>query len=396
MATGKITKSRVDRLTEDEVLWDDEVSGFGVRRRRREATYVLKYRAGRRQRFITIGPHGSPWTPETARSAARRFLGEIHGGNDPAAQRDRRNREPTIADVLDRYLAEHVTTHNKPSTAAEARRHVETRIKPALGKLKIGELTRADVKRWHSAFKDSRYEGNRSLAYLRKALSLAVKEWELRTENPALGIKAFPEMRRERFFKDAELQQIGRALAELEAENNILPGAVRVIRLLAQTGMRLSEVVGLEWPWIDFEEGCVRLPDAKAGARSVPLGGVALAYLAGLDRVGPYVCYGTHPEKPISLKTVKRFWPVLRDKAGLSNARMHDFRHTVATLAAMTGTNSFVVRDFMGHKSLSTTAGYVASVVAPARKMADQVAGRIVAAMDGKPAAEIIPLRKSF
>lgn len=224
-------------------------------------------------------------------------------------------------------------------------------------------------------------------------------EWELRLDNPAIGVKTFPEFRRERFFSDAELQQIGRALAELEAAGEAHPGAVRVIRLLALTGMRLSEVVGMQWAWIDFDEGCLRLPDAKAGPRAVPLGGVALSYLSSLDRISSFVCYGAQApgavlDRPVGLKTVKRFWPVLRDRAELKGARMHDFRHTVGTLAAFTGANGFIVRDVLGHRSMSTTDGYVARVTAPLRKTADQVASRIAAAMNGGPTAEIVPLRK--
>ena len=394
MATANITKARVDRMAIGDVLWDDDVRGFGVRRRQRETSYVLKYRASGRQRYVTIGKHGSPWTADTARKEARRLLGAIHAGNDPAVQRDQRAREMTVAAVLDRYLADHVATHNKPTTRAEAKRHVETVLKPAFGKLRISEISRADVKSWHSSFRDKPYEGNRSLAYLRKALSLSVKEWELRTDNPALGIKAFPEIRRERFFSDTELQQIGKALAAIEAEGETLPGCIRVMRLLALTGMRLSEVVGLRWVWIDFDEGCARLPDAKAGARAVPLGGAALAYLSSLDRVGAFVCYGTSPEQPVGLKTVKRFWPRLRDRAGLTDCRMHDFRHTVGTFAAFTGANGFVVRDVLGHRSMSTTEGYVARLTDPLRKTADQVANRIDAAMAGGAQAQIIPLRK--
>ncbi len=246
---------------------------------------------------------------------------------------------------------------------------------------------------------------NRSLAYLRKALALAVAEWELRIDNPALGVKAFPESRRERFFSDSELQQLGKALAGLEAEGETHPGVVRVIRLLALTGMRLSEVVGLRWEWIDFKSSCVHLPDAKAGARTVPLGGVALTYLSELKRISEFVCFSVRAEKmidhnggpaldaPISLKSVKRFWPVLRDRAKLTNARMHDFRHTVGTLAAFTGANGFIVRDVLGHRSMSTTEGYVARVVDPLRKTADQVSSRIAAAMDGQ-SADVVPLRK--
>lgn len=409
MAKANITKARVDRMTDGDVLWDGEVRGFGVRRRSRDTSYVLKYRANRRQRFVTIGKHGAPWTPETARREAQRLLGAIRNGNDPAVKRDKLKSENSVGDVLDRYLRDHVAAHNKPTTQAEAKRHVETILKPAFGKLKISELTRAEIKTWHSKFSDRPYEGNRSLAYLRKALALAVNEWELRLDNPALGVKAFPEVRRERFFSDAELQQIGKALAELEAEGETHPGVVRVIHLLALTGMRLSEAVGLRWRWIDFEAKCIHLPIAKAGARTVALGDDALDYLKGLAQISEFVCFSVRDEKklaghnggppleddpagragkpkpaiPISLKSVKRFWPILRDRAKLTNARMHDFRHTVGTLAAATGANGFVVRDVLGHRSMSTTEGYVARMVDPIQKTADLVARRISAAMKG-------------
>jgi integrase len=397
MAKGKLTKSRVDRLTQGEVLWDEDVAGFGVRRRQRETTFVLKYRANGRQRFVTIGRHGSPWTCETARSHARRLLGAIHAGDDPASQRDKRNREPTIEAVLDRYIRDHAEKRYKPSTRHEATRLVNAVLKPAFGKLRIGELTRADIKRWHTGLSDAPYEANHALAYLRKALGLAALEWEYRSDNPALGVQKFPEKKRERFFSDAELQQIGRAFAAIEAEGKAPVGCVRTIRLLALTGMRLGEVIGLQWTWIDFEHGCARLPDAKAGSRDVPLGGPALAYLASLERISPYVCYGKGKDaaKPISRSAVENFWPVLRDRARLKNARMHDFRHTTGTLAAQTGANAFMVRDLLGHSSLEISGGYVARAVDPLRKMADQVSERIAAAMSGGPSADVVQLRKA-
>ena len=82
--------------------------------------------------------------------------------------------------MADRYLAEHVAAHNRPSTAAEVRRIVETRIKPELGRVKVSELTRAQIKQWHSSMRATPYEGNRALAYFSKMMNLAAFEWELR------------------------------------------------------------------------------------------------------------------------------------------------------------------------------------------------------------------------
>lgn len=500
MSAGKlITKAVVDKLEKGSVVWDKEVRGFGARRQLRDVIYVLKYRADRKQRFITIGKHGAPWTPDTARKEARRLLGAIHAGDDPAVKRDRLKREPTVAAVLDRYLSEHVAAHNKSSTAAEAKRQVEKNIKPALGGIRISLLTRAEIKNWHGTFAEGRpYEGNRALAYLRKALSLAWKDWELRNDNPALGVKMFREHQRERFYSDEELSEIGKALSQLESEGLYQPGAITAIRLLALTGMRLSEVLGLHWAWIDFQAGCIRLPDAKAGARVVPLGGPALVYLSSLERNGDFVCPGVDAAKPLSLKTFRRFWSELKQRWALVSlenkgdvppgavrafrllglteleqdavlalrwssinlqaatvevvsrngraevielgdaavaylaciertgeyvcvgegsapvdqeaydkflkqrqarlealdGRPHDFRHTVGTFTAETGANAFKVRDILGHRTMAMTGRYVSKVVDPLRKTADEVSGRVEAALNGSASAEVFQLRR--
>src|SRR5215467_8162319 len=128
--------------------------------------------------------------------------------------------------------------HNKASTAGEARRIVETRIKPALGNIKITDLTRADIKAWHQSMSATPYEANRALAYCSRMLSLAATDWGLRDDNPSLGIKRFPEQKRSRFFSDDELAKIGEALSAAERGGSEPPGFILLIRLLATTGMR--------------------------------------------------------------------------------------------------------------------------------------------------------------
>ncbi len=378
---GRITKTAVDRMLPDSIFWDTGIAGFAVRRQRSAPVYLVKTRIGRRQRWLTIGRHGSPWTPETARKEARRLLGDISGGSDPATRRDAKRREPTVAQVLDRYLKEHVAAHNALSTAKEAERQVEKNLKPELGHFLIGDLTRADVKRAHSSWADHPYDANRRLAYLRKALALACGDWELRADNPAEHIQAFPEPKRERHFSDEELTRIGAALAALERDDAILPGAARLLRILALTGMRLGEVLGLRWAWLDIQAGCIRLPTAKAGARAVPLGAVAIEYVRGLERIGPFICYGIEPGKAVGLKTLRRAWAELVRCSGVAGARPHDFRHTVGTFAAATGANAFLIRDLMGHRTLAMTGRYVEKSVDPLRATADQVSLRVQAAM---------------
>ena len=356
----RITKSAVARLSADGLwLWDTEVRGFGVRRQKHVAVYVLKTRIDGRVRWLTIGPHGSPWTPESARREALRLLGAIHSGSDPATMREQRNREPTLSQVLDRYVRDYVNVRNRASTAIEAKRHIAKDIKPTLGQLKISALTRADIIGWHARFADRPYSGNRALAYLRKALSLASKDWGLRSDNPALGIAMFSEAKRERFFSVAELGRLGAALDHFEGVDAGLPGCVRAIRLLALTGMRLGEVLGLKWDWIDFDASCIRLPGGKTGARTIPLGAAALECLAGFERIGGYVCFGATHTEHLTKSAFYRFWYALSARAKVANGRPHDFRHTVGTVSAQTGANAFQVRDILGHKTLAMTGRYV-------------------------------------
>lgn len=400
---AKITKRSVDALKpapgRHTFLWDDELRGFGVRCLPSGLkVYVLKYRTqGGRQRWLTLGQHGA-LTPEKARIKAGQEKAAISGGADPSASRQKKRREDTLTALADRYLAEHVAAHNKPSTAAEVKRIVENRIKPGLGNIKITELTRSDIKEWHQKMSGTPYEGNRALAYLSKLLSLAAKEWELRMDNPAIGVKRFPERARERFFSDSELMQIGGALAIVEREDAEPPGFILLVRLLATTGMRLGEAIGLQWANVDLSGRAIRLSDAKAGARTVHLGAAAVAILDAVlesERAG-YVVHGADADKPLPFSTAQHAWDRLRNRAGIPDGRLHDLRHTAGTFAALAGANAFAVRDLLGHRTLAMTGRYVERAADMVRATADAVSNRVAAALNaGKaPPTDISKLAK--
>ncbi len=292
---ARIGRRAVDALAptqRDSFLWDTDMRGFGVKcTPKGRKVYIVQYQLGGRGtplRRMTIGAHGSPWTPERARAEAERILAEVALGGDPAGARAKKRSELTVADVADRYLAEHVSIHNRPSTAKEASRIVEKRIKPSLGRIKISELTRAHIKAWHYKMHATPYEANRALAYCSKMLNLAANDWELRTDNPCRGIKRYAEAKRERYLSDQELSRIGAALDLARRKRADLPGCIDTVRLLAVTGMRLGEVLSLRWEDVDFNAGCIRLREekAKAGARTVPLSAPALAILSGIEQTG--------------------------------------------------------------------------------------------------------------
>jgi integrase len=395
---AKITKRTVDALKaapgRDVLLWDDELPGFGVRCRASGAkSYFLKYRTqGGRQRWLTLGAHG-PLTPDQARAKALREKAAIGDGDDPSGERQRKRRESTVTEVADRYLAEHVAAHNKASTAAEARRIVETRIKPKLGEIKITDLTRADIKAWHQAMSATPYEANRALAYCSRMLSLAATDWELREDNPSMGIKRFPERKRERFFSDDELAKIGEALLAAEQVGSEPLGFIILVRLLATTGMRLGEALELLWSDIDLPGRAIRLRDAKSGARTVHLGAAAVSVLNSVEDKSGYIIRGLDPAKPLSVNSAEKAWSRLRHRAGITNGRLHDLRHTAGTFAALAGGSAFVVRDLLGHKTLAMTGRYVERAADMVRATADAVSSRVAAALgagsNNAPAAVI-------
>ena len=169
----RITKRLVEALKPGSIIWDTDVKGFGVRCQRRDKIYVLKTRTGGRQRWFSIGPHGSPWTPEKARTRAKRILGEIADRKDPATLRDASKRNPTVADLTAMFLHEHVEAKRKPSTAKGYRDFLERLALPKIGQFKVADVTRSDVARLHHSQRRTPYQANRLLAVLAKMFAWA-------------------------------------------------------------------------------------------------------------------------------------------------------------------------------------------------------------------------------
>lgn len=259
----RITKRAVDQLLAGDLAWDTDVKGFGVRCRASGAKYyVVKMRVGGRQRWLTIGRHGSPWTPDSARREAIQLLGLKAGGKDPATERDRQKGAITIAELGSRFLTEYVAHHCKPRTADEYRRAVVHFINPVLGRQRIADLTRADVTRLHHRFRERPYQANRSLAVLSKMMNLA-EGWGLRLDgsNPVRHVKKYREDKRERYLTSEELRRLGAVLSDAHANQAETPFTLAAIGLLILTGARLTEILTLRWEHVDLDGGVLRLPD---------------------------------------------------------------------------------------------------------------------------------------
>lgn len=422
MAISHLTKRTVDALktaSKDVFVWDEELSGFGLKLTPSgRKTYVIQYRIpglGRRgfAKRVTLGEHGV-LTPEEARRLARRELGKVAQGSNPAADRAARRAAPTVSEFGERYLEDVSVTH-KPSTAVEYRRLWDKHVVPALGSRQLAEVAQSDIRRLHRSLAKTPYLANRLVAMLGAFFTYAAREGVGSPNNPAHGVEFFPEKGRERFLTPKEFGELGKALARAEstglppAPNHrrkpkhranakhrpknyetpipANPFAVAAIRLLTLTGCRESEILSLRWDAVDFDRGYLRLADTKTGKSNRPLSQSAAALLESLPRIrgNPYVLPGTKPGK--HLKEIKRIWYAVRFAAGLADVRLHDLRHSYASVPAASGESLLVVRSLLGHKRLATTERYAHLGDDPVKRAAERTSHSIARWLDGDQSA---------
>jgi integrase len=361
-------------MASGEQLWDTKLSRFGARRRLASITYVVKVRIDGRQRWIKIGRHG-PLTPDQARAKAKLMLAEVDSGRDPARDRERRRTMPTLAKFAETRLVDHVELKRKPSTSVEYKRIVKRHIVPALGLVPVDQIDGSDVLRLHADLARHRYQANRVLAVLSSIMSHAERaELRPRLTNPCRGLERFGESKRKRPLTAAELAKLWGYLKEIEATEN--PYVIAALRLLLLTGMRKREVLTLPWCDVEFEAGIAKLRDAKTGPRDVVLSKAAIAILAAIPRqVGnPFVICGDRPGR--YLVNLNKSWDKFRRHLGFPDVRVHDLRHTVASLLAHKAP-LVVVRDALGHQIIETTSGYSHTANDAVRAAVDDLALQI-------------------
>jgi Arm DNA-binding domain/Phage integrase, N-terminal SAM-like domain len=274
----KVTKRSVESLPSGvraAIWYDDKLAGFGVRvmptgRRFYFARYRNQYG---RSRWFTIGEHGKV-TADAARAKAQRVLQTVAvDGSDPSGEREAFRAAPTVNDLLDRYIKEHIERRNRARTQTSFKGIVDRDIRPDLGQIKVAAVTRQDMHKLHAARAGTPRQANLILAVCSKAFSLA-EIWEMRPEgsNPCRKIERYPERHRERFLTTEELGRPGATLRRAETEGLPWKNGGRTlyrrvvtgtIELLLYTGCRLSEVLNLRWEHIDFGAGTITLPETK-------------------------------------------------------------------------------------------------------------------------------------
>jgi integrase len=320
---------------------------------------MLQTRVCGRLRRLTIGKHGAPWTPDAARAEAVRLLGQVAAGIDPTDAKMALKRDLTVAELCTIYLAEGCAT-KKASTLAVERGLIERHIKKLIGPRRVQSLTRGDVERFladvangksaidertrprgRAVVRGGRGTANRTIDLLAAILAFAVNRG-LRPDNPARGVKKFKLPHRTRFLSASELARLGEALeqAATEGEN---PQAIAALRLLILTGCRKSEILGLQWDWMRWERSCIELPDSKTGAKIVPLGTPSLELLRSLPRLegNDHVLPGAAGKG--HLVGLQKIWDRVRTRAQLPEVRLHDLRHSFASVGAAGGDSLFII-----------------------------------------------------
>jgi integrase len=407
-STLRLTESAVETLRadgRDRIVFDALQPGFGVRiTPAGTKIFIVQARVGGRPHRIAIGRHPDKKVAD-ARAEARGALQDMRAGRDPKIEKADRARsveagQTTVAAFAERWLDEYVRPKLKPRTAADYEKLVEQKIKPALGHLILARVAKDDILKFHATMKATPRRANYTVRTV-GALMTYAEDCRLRPQqtNPCRRIKMYPERLRERFMDEAEIGRAAEAITEAEREGVIGPHAAAGLRLALLTGARSGEVTAIRWVHVDFERRQIRLPDSnepgrKTGARTIYLPAAAVELLKTVPRVGPFVVAGAKPGEPY--QNLGRAWIVVRGRAGLDDVRLHDIRHSFASMAAAKGHSLPMIGKLLGHKVAATTQRYAHLARDIVSDVADEIGAAMTAAFEKKspPPGNVVKLRR--
>lgn len=401
----EIMKSPVPNKTK--YYFDDDVTGFGLYRTTTgTGTWFAEFRpvAGGAKKRLKLGRVGI-LKPSEAREAARKTIAHAGLGRDLAKDRSDERASVSVQTLVSNYIEEFVAVNKKESSAEFYRTIAKKHIYPRIGANKALSMTGVEVQRAHSAMsREAKISANRAMKLLSAAYGWGAKNGYVPAGvNPASKIDMNKEAARERFLSTDEMQRLGEAMIEAETvgfevnagdskhapkgqRNTMHPSVTGAVRLLMLTGMRLREVLHLRWDEVDLERGFLFLPDSKTGRKTVVLSVPAIEILRDLPRVGAYVIAsdsaGLKDEKPRA--DLKRPWAAITKRAALPGLRIHDLRHSFASVGAWSGLGLPIIGKLLGHADAKTTQRYAHVDVDSSRRAADAIAGQISAAIGGK------------
>ncbi len=408
----RITKKAVDAAIpngRDYVIWDSELPGFGLRVfASGKRSYVLQYRSLGRSRRYTIGLHGV-WTPETARLEAKAQLGRIARGDNPAEEKQLDHQALTVKQLCDLYCADLdagliLGTGGRPKKATTVYTdlgRIKRHINPLLGTRRVKDLTRADATKLlkdvmagktRASVKTDKLRGkaivcggpgtaSRTLGLFGAILTYAINAGII-DSNPAHGIRKPKDQVRQRRLTEAEYRTLGRMLAEIARDHTYATSA-DIIRLLALTGCRRSEIIGLLWDEVDFEQSCLRLSESKEGYSIRPVG---LPVLEMLEERRPFAdgdfVFAGLRNSPV-FGAFPHQWDRIFKGSTLDGVTAHVLRHSFASLANDLGFTEITIAALVGHAKGSVTSKYIHTLDSALVMAADTIAGYIQGLLDG-------------
>lgn len=370
------------------------VLGFGVRLTRGGArTFIFRYSG---DRTIAIGPVG-PWNVRAARDRARELRRIVDSGGDPQTEKAEKLAAASVDDLFAGFVRDYGPSL-RPRTVGEYQKMYDRRIKPAMGRRKAASITFADVEKLHIAITRSGapFQANRVVALLSRLFSLAVRRGVV-AASPARGIERNQEPPRRRYLKPAETVRVLEALKNLKHRQS-----ADALRLLMLTGSRKGETLAARWEQIDFDSGVWTKPGAttkQTTEHAVPLSGAALALLRDMhgrrtsdDWIFPAHGCAKRTATPRTIghqENLKSAWESVRKAADVPDLRMHDLRHSFASMLASGGASLPLIGALLGHTQAATTARYAHLLDDPQRAAADRVGALLNAAETGA-SAEVI------
>ena len=420
MPIAKLTASTVDAArpgARPYIIFDEEVRGFGLRVMATGfKSWIIEYRprgTGRdaAKKRLTLGSHPT-LTAAQARKIAKDTLAGVRSGVDPLAERAALQAQASVSEIAPRFLAEHVERLRKPSTARLYRLVISQYLLPQFGTQKAASITRAEVLKLHSSMRGTPVLANRAVSVLGSMLSWATKAGLVPEGfNPAAKFDKNPEKGREKYLTTAEIERLGAALRDSETigipwvvdeahpkakhvpkavvrRTVLSPHAIAAVRLLLLLGARLGEILALRWGEVDFERGLLFLPDSKSGKKTIILNAPALAVLEGIPRIGEFVIAPRAPkagQKERPRRDIAKAWSAIRRHAGLNNLRLHDLRHSFASVGAASGDSLLVIGKLLGHRDAKTTSRYAHLADDPLKAAADRISTNIALAMTSSP-----------
>jgi integrase len=323
--------------------------------------------------------------------------GRAAHGEDPAREKQEDKKTITVSQLCDRYLEQGVDT-KKASTIGTDRGRIERHIKPLLGIKMVPDVTRADIKRFlqdvangttstdvktgvhgRAIVRGGKGTASRTVGLLGRIFTYAF-DCGLTEINPFRGVKRFTDNKGERYLSQKELVALGQSLHD-GLEKGLNPQAIAILKLLVFTGARKGEIETLEWRAVDFQGGYLRLTDSKTGQKAIPLNAGALQVLADIKRLdkSPFV-FPAHRSDGHYEGTPK-VWRIIRSMAGIDDVRLHDLRHSFASIAVSGGASLPIIGALLGHTNSATTQRYAHLHDDPLKAASEAVGGKIAASL---------------